>query len=112
MAVVSHSGGFSWWLSHTRPHLATQLVVPAGALGPCVPSSVVSKRQAEMGAGRGGAGEACFPFSSRTNGTTVNIFIHNLNHPGLKLTLSSFGVQYIISQKQRKRISIAQSFYT
>lgn len=57
------------------------------------PSAVV-RAKAAAGA-RGGA--ACFPFSSGTRGTTVNVLIHNLNRPGLKLTLSSFGVQYIIS---------------
>lgn len=40
-----------------------------GARGPCVTSMAVSKRQAEMGLrgrGVGSAGEARFPFSSRT----------------------------------------------
>lgn len=97
----------SCWVTNTQPcHPASD---SRGPQGPCLLSSVVSKRQAEIG-GAGGAG--CFPFNVWTNRTTVNIPIHNLNRPGLKLMLSSFGVRYIISQQWRKMISIAQSFYT
>ena len=101
----AHWGGFSAAeLQPAPPALLPEPEVLVGARGPCVTSMVGSKRQVEMGLrGRGREavlGRPVFPSVPKQNGTTVNtlvLLLRNLNHPGLKLTLSSFGVQYVLS---------------
>lgn len=98
-------GGFLAAESQPAPiALLPQPEALVGARGPCVTSMADSKRQAETGLrGRGGEavlGRPVFPSVPEQNGTTVNtliLLLHNLNRPGLKLTLSSFGVQYVLS---------------